>query len=136
MHRFVLEHPEWISPEMQARLDLRAGADKGRIYRVRPEGKPLRTIPNLAAMTSRELVAAMNHSNGWQRDMAQRLLMERADATAKEALTRLLDPTHPPQVRLQALATLGGLHALSPEALLISLTDPHPAVRCEALRLS
>ena len=39
MYRFVLEHPEWISPEMQARLDLRAGDDKGRIYRVVPEGR-------------------------------------------------------------------------------------------------
>lgn len=136
MYRFVLEHPEWISPEMQARLDLRAGADEGRIYRVRPEGKPLHAIPNLAAMTSPELVAAMNHVNGWQRDMAQRLLMERADPAVKTPLVKLLNVTHPPQVRLQALATLGGLKALVPETLLTALADPHPAVRCEALRQS
>jgi putative heme-binding domain-containing protein len=121
---------------MQARLDLRAGADKGRIYRVRPEGKPLRAIPNLATMTSREQVVAMNHPNGWQRDMAQRLLIERADPAAQEALVQLLSVTHPPQVRLQALATLGGLKALTPEILQIVLADPHPAVRCEALRQS
>ena len=136
MYRFVLEHPEWISPEMQARLDLRAGADKGRIYRVRPEGKPLRATPNLAAMTSRDLVAAMNHPNGWQRDAAQRVLMERGDPAAKGPLVQLLGVTHPPQVRLQALATLGGLKALAPEILLTALGDPHPAVRCEALRQS
>ncbi len=47
MYRFVLEHPEWISPEMQARLDLRAGQDRGRIYRVVPAGAPRRAIPNL-----------------------------------------------------------------------------------------
>ncbi|MEZ5301247.1 MAG: hypothetical protein R3F11_11435, partial [Verrucomicrobiales bacterium] len=35
-YRFVIEHPEWISPEMQARLDLRAGDDRGRIYRIAP----------------------------------------------------------------------------------------------------
>jgi putative heme-binding domain-containing protein len=136
MYRFVLEHPEWISPEMQARLDLRAGADKGRIYRVQPEGKPLRAIPNLGAMSPRELVAAMNSPNGWQRDLAHRLLLERADSVAKESLKQLLGVTHPPQVRLQALATLGGLRALASEILLTALGDPHPAVRCEALRQS
>ena len=35
MYRFVLEHPEWISPEMQARLDLRAGDYRVRVYLVR-----------------------------------------------------------------------------------------------------
>ncbi|MCC7374456.1 MAG: c-type cytochrome [Verrucomicrobiales bacterium] len=134
MYRFVLEHPEWISPEMLARLDLGAGRDKGRIYRVVPDGKARRPIPNLARMTTSELVAAMDHPNGWQRDMAQRLLVERADPVAAPALRRLLEPTHPPKVRLQAVATLGLLGALSPEVLGPVFDDPHPAVRCEALR--
>jgi putative membrane-bound dehydrogenase-like protein len=33
MYRLVLEHPEWITAAQQKRLDLRAGADKGRLYR-------------------------------------------------------------------------------------------------------
>ncbi|MBM3824956.1 MAG: c-type cytochrome [Verrucomicrobia bacterium] len=136
MYRFVLEHPEWISPEMQARLDLRAGEDKGRIYRVVPEGKPRRTIPNLAAKNTHDLVAAMDSVNGWQRDTAMRLLFERADAAANEPLRELLTLTHAPQVRLQALATLGLLGALTPEIVVAALADPHFAVRCEALRQS
>lgn len=136
MYRFVLEHPEWISPEMQARLDLRAGDDKGRIYRVVPEGKKRRTIPNLAAQNARDLVAAMDSVNGWQRDTAQRLLVERADPSANDFLNQLLNLTHAPQVRLQALATLGVLGALTSESLIVALADPHPAVRCEALRQS
>ncbi len=79
MYRLVIEHPEWIPKEMQARLDLRAGADKGRIYRVHPEGAMLRKIPNLARMSSVELAAALDSPNGWQRDTAQRLLLERGD---------------------------------------------------------
>lgn len=136
MYRFVLEHPEWISPEMQARLDLRAGADKGRIYRVVPEGKPRRPIPNLAVKNTRDLVAAMDSANGWQRDTVQRLLFERADLSASESLSQLLSLTHAPQVRLQALATLGMLGLLTPEMVVTALADPHPAVRCEALRQS
>jgi putative heme-binding domain-containing protein len=48
----------------------------------------------------------------------------------------LLRVTHAPQVRLQALATLGLLGTLTPEMLVPALADPHPAVRCEALRQS
>ena len=136
MYRFVIEHPEWISPEMQARLDLRAGADKGRIYRVVPEGKARRPIPNLAAKNTRDLAAALDSVNGWQRDTAQRSLVERADPLAKAALAPLLTVTHAPQVRLQTLATLGLLGTLTPETVVTALADPHPAVRCEALRQS
>src|SRR6185295_18359687 len=45
MYRLVIEHPEWIPKSIQARLDLRAGADKGPIYRVYPIGVTLRPIP-------------------------------------------------------------------------------------------
>ncbi len=147
MYRFVLEHPEWISLEMQARLDLRAGEDKGRIYRVvptprkdelheSPSGQDKRRIPNLARLNSRELVAAMDSPNGWQRDTAHRLLFERADKSVSEALKNLLTLTHAPQVRLQALAALGMLGTLTPETLMVALADPHPGVRSEALRQS
>ena len=34
MYRFVIEHPEWIPEEWQKVLDLRAGNDRGRIYRL------------------------------------------------------------------------------------------------------
>ncbi len=136
MYRFVLEHPEWISPEMQARLDVRAGADKGRLYRVVPEDWARRPIPNLARLNSRELVGAMDSGNGWQRDTAQRLLLERADPSANASLHQLLDVIHAPQVRLQALATLGQLGALTSDSMVAALADPHPAVRCEALRQS
>jgi len=136
MYRFSLEHPEWISTETLARLDVRAGDDKGRIYRVVPVGKARRPIPNLAAKSTRELVAAMDSVNGWQRDTAQRLLVERADASANGLLNHLLAVTRAPQVRLQALATLGVLGAITPESAVATLGDPHFAVRCEALRQS
>jgi len=34
MYRAVIEHPRWIPPEWQRKLDLRAGSDRGRIYRI------------------------------------------------------------------------------------------------------
>lgn len=40
MYRQVIEHPEWIPAEYQRKLDLRAGWDKGRIYRIVPDSPP------------------------------------------------------------------------------------------------
>jgi putative membrane-bound dehydrogenase-like protein len=136
MYRFVLEHPEWISPEMQARLDLRAGEDRGRIYRVVPTGAGKRAVPDLSKRRGRALVESMDSPNGWQRDMVQRLVLERRDPEAPSALKSLLGLAHAPQVRVQALATLGLLGALDRGVLERALSDPHPWVRVQALRQS
>ena len=136
MYRFILEHPEWISPEMQARVNLRAGEDRGRIYRVAPRGSVRRPIPNLTALDSTALVAALDSPNGWQRDLVQRLLSTRREPATFTGLRALLSPARRPQVRIQALSTLGLNGGLDPESLGIALTDPHAAIRCEALRQS
>ena len=136
MYRFVLEHPEWISPEMQARVNLRAGEDRGRIYRIAPRGAPRRPIPNLARLDTAELVAALDSPNGWQRDTAQQLLVARRDAASGIGLRGLLSLTHRPQVRVQALATLGLLGQLDASTVMTALADPHPAVRRQALEQS
>lgn len=134
MYRFVVEHPEWISPEMQARLDIRIGEDKGRIYRVIPVNKPKRPIPNLAQLASPALLQAMNHSSGWQRDTVMQALLEHKNPEIVEGLSTLIQPRHAPHVRIQALATLGLLQSLTKEHLIQAFGDPHAAVRIEALR--
>ncbi|MFT4549294.1 MAG: putative membrane-bound dehydrogenase-like protein [Verrucomicrobiales bacterium] len=136
-YRFVIEHPEWISPETQARLELRAGSDKGRIYRISPKARTRRPIPDFSKMSTRQVADSLDSPNGWQRDTAQRLLLE-SDINVEQIaqLEALLTLLHRPQVRVQALATLGMLEELSPASLLSSLTDPHPGVRIEALRQS
>ncbi len=135
-YRFVLEHPEWIAPETQSRLDLRAGADKGRIYRVFPTGAKLRAPPNLAKLDNTALAAALDSPNGWQRDTAQRVLTERGAKDAAPTLQGLVAKSKNPKVRVQALATLGTLAALDADAIKIALNDTHPAVRIQALRVS
>ncbi|MDB6172389.1 MAG: putative rane-bound dehydrogenase [Chthoniobacteraceae bacterium] len=136
MYRFVLEHPEWIAPETQARLDLRAGQDKGRIYRVLPEKALLKPVPNLAKLNTAQLVRAMESANGWQRDTVQRLLYERADSAAAEPLAKLASGSSLAKVRLQALATLELLHSAKTDAIVAALRDQEPEVRIQALRIS
>ena len=136
MYRMVLEHPEWITKDIQARLDLRAGEDKGRIYRVYPEGATLRKIPRLDHLDTPGLVKAMDSPNGWQRDTAQRLLAHAKDSKAKPSLAELVSKSARPKARLQALCTLDAFGPITPEVLQAALKDSHPAVREHAVRLS
>jgi len=135
-YRFVLEHPEWIAPETLSRLDVRAGADKGRIYRVVPSGAKLRATPDLDKLDNTALAAAIDSSSGWQRDVVQRLLYERNATDAVPTLRQLAASAINPKVRLQALASLVTLQAIDPETVRAALLDPHPAVRVQALRAS
>ena len=135
MYRQVIEHPEWIPKDVQAKLDLRAGHDKGRIYRVSPVGEKRRPIPRLDKLNAIELAKALDSSSGWQRDMAQQLLIERQDKSAVETLIKQFRTSSRPQCRMHSLCALDGLHALTDEHLQQALQDPHPGVRRQALRL-
>jgi putative membrane-bound dehydrogenase-like protein len=137
MYRQVIEHPTWIPEAWLARLDVRAGSDKGRIYRVYPKGKrPATAIPQLAGRSTRELVTLLGSSNGWTRDTAQQLLVEVQRADATEDLQKVVRSHDKPMARLHALGTLDGLGELKPDLLLTALDDPNPAVRRFAVRLS
>ena len=136
MYRQYIEHPEWIPDDIKRRVNLRAGEERGRIYRVYPKSAKLRPPPRLDQLSSVELAGAMDHPNGWQRDTVQRLLVMRRDPDATEPLRRLSVAASNPKVRLQALCTLDGLDGLTPELLVTGFQDAHPAVREHAVRLS
>jgi len=135
MYRAVIEHPEWIPRDWQKRLDLRAGQDKGRIYRVYQVGRKPRRIPRLDRLDTAGLAAALDSPNGWQRDTVQQILLWRADKAAIPLLEKLAVQCERPLGRLHALCTLEGLQALSAALLSRVLDDPHPGVRRHAIRL-
>jgi putative membrane-bound dehydrogenase-like protein len=135
MYRQTIEHPEWIPKDWQKKLDLRAGHDMGRIYRVYPVGGQPRAIPRLDRLDTAGLVAALDSPSGWQRDMAQQMLLWRDDRSAVGLLEKLATNSARPQARLHALCSLDGIHALAPGAIKRALDDPHPGVRRHAVRL-
>jgi putative membrane-bound dehydrogenase-like protein len=136
MYRHVIEHPEWIPKSWQEKLDLRAGHDRGRIYRVHPVGKTPRPVPRLDRLSTTELVAALDSPSGWQRDMVQMMLVWRQDNAAVAPLEKLVTGCPRPQARLHALCTLDGMDAVRDEIMLRASNDPHPGVRRHAVRLS
>ena len=135
MYRFVIEHPEWIPEDWQRKLDLRDGHDKGRIYRVFPQGKRPRTPINISRLSPRELVAALDTPNGWQRDMVHQWLHWWGDEEALGPLRQAVAKAALPQARLQALCALDGMEKLDEDTLLGAMADRHPGVRRHGVRL-
>uniref|UniRef100_A0A7C2JXC7 C-type cytochrome n=1 Tax=Schlesneria paludicola TaxID=360056 RepID=A0A7C2JXC7_9PLAN len=135
MYRLVIEHPQWIPQEWQEKLNVRAGDDKGRLWRMHPTGEKPRAVPRLDKLSTTELVAALDTTNRWQRDMAHQLLLERNDKAAVPALEKLLEQSTLPQARLQALCVLEGLDAVSTAVMARALRDDHPGVRRWAVRV-
>jgi len=135
MYRQVIEHPEWIPKAWQKKLDLRAGHQLGRIYRVYPVGAKPRAIPRLDNLDSSSLVAALDSPNGWQRDMAHILLLRKGDPKTIALLKNMVLHHARPQARLHALCVLEGLGGLTPVLLERALADAHPGVRRHAVRL-
>lgn len=109
MYRHVIEHPEWIPEAWQAKLDLYAGFNRGRIYRVFRQDHPPVPIEDLSRLDPKELVSRLNSPNGWVRDTAQRLLVEKASIANPEVVQRiddLIDQATDPRTLIQSSATL------------------------------
>jgi mono/diheme cytochrome c family protein len=110
--------------------------DLGRIYRVVNEAKPPGPKPQLAKATSEQLVESLSHPNGWWRDTAQRLFVEKNDTASVAPLKHLVDSGENPFGRLHALWTLEGIRQLDATTLKKALADAHPKVRAAAMRIS
>ncbi len=136
MYREIIEHP-WSLPEnIKKFLDLNSGNDRGRIYRIAPDGFKEPKPPHLGKASIKELVATLENPNGWHRDTASRLIYEKQDKKAVEPLRQLVRKSHFALARLHALHSLDGLGALSENDVLTGLNDSDAHVREHAVKLS
>ncbi len=121
MYRAVLEHPEWIPADMARRMQLRGGETMGRIWRVARIGQQ-----------SRRSEITLASANGWARDTAQRLAVERGgidDLGGLETMASAGDA----RIRTQALMTLGMFGGLARKEVVEKLEALWPRVRGAAL---
>ncbi len=96
--------------------DLDKGIHLGRLYRVVSDDKtPAAPLP-LSAESSRQLIDRLSHPNGWIRDTAQRLLVERGDRSVVPQLLKLVSSSTDQFARIHALWTLEGLFVSYPSA--------------------
>ena len=135
-YRKYVEHPDYVPEDLEGHFDLRAGAGRGRIYRVVPEKGEADETPDLQAAESRRLVEALSHANMWWRITAQRLLVERQDQSVVPVLREHAVSADRPESRIHALRTLDGLGGLDADLTAQALGDGDAKVREHAIRLS
>ncbi len=138
MYRGLVQHGAYMTPYLKAQTlerDLVLPVHYGRIWRVVPNDWQPSKPKKLSQASSEELVATLSHPNGWQRDQAQRLLVERNDEKAAPALQQLVRNGKTPLGRFHALWTLEGMDQLNAELLFKALHDENSLVKTTALRL-
>ncbi|MEM6843681.1 MAG: PVC-type heme-binding CxxCH protein [Bacteroidota bacterium] len=138
-YRQIIEHPEWMSEEVNQSGALYNGTDQGRIYRVVPEGKNIDKFLdnlNVGSLPSKQLVSLLENPNLWWRKTAQRLLIDRRAQEVREALETIVTTSKSAVGRLHALWTLDGLNTLSEPIIKQALTDEEAGIRENAIKLA
>ncbi|MEX0685665.1 MAG: c-type cytochrome [Balneolales bacterium] len=139
MYRGVIQHRYYLTDYLRNEIrkrDLEKPLGLGRIYRIVHESKEPDTKPQFSGKTPEELVTYLEHPNGWWRDTAQRLLVERQAVSVSPELRSLVTEGQEDYTRLQALWTLNGLHAADEEILEQAMQDSSPHVRAAAIRIA
>lgn len=120
--------------------DARALPDKvdrghGRLYRIRYQDSPRAAPFDLASESNEQLVARLSSPNVYFRDVAQRLLTQRADADANELLMKLVvDDAAPRKARLHGLWALVGQGHLPANFHQRLLKHADPGIRAWGVR--
>ncbi len=139
MYHGIIQHRFFLTSYLRAQAEDRSihkVVKNGRIWRVVPEGWKSGPKPQLSGETTAGLVRQLSHPNGWWRDTAQRLLVEKRDSSIVPALEKLAATGENPVTRLHALWTLEGMGQLSITAFEAALRDSNSKVRAAGIRLS
>ncbi|MDB5387902.1 MAG: cytochrome c [Planctomycetaceae bacterium] len=136
MYRELIEGAAFLAPQILKHMDPSAGADKGRIYRLAPDGFHFKPTPRLGDLSTIELVQLFEHPNAWHRDTASRLIYQRQDRAAIAPLKTLAEKSSSALARVMALYSLQGLSTLEPVLVVQALAAAEPKAREHALRLA
>jgi mono/diheme cytochrome c family protein len=135
----IIQHKGYITEYLRdqilsRKLDRPTG--HGRIYRVVHDTTRRDRQPALSKATPQQLVETLSHPNGWWRDTAQRLLVERGDRSIAKALADKAEKAPDWRTRVHALWTLDGLDGIEPPTVIRALEDASRDVRVSALQIA
>ena len=139
MYRGIIQHKGFITEYLRDHIvarKLEAPIRVGRIFRIVHDSTRRDAPPALAAESPARLVNRLAHPNGWWRDTAQRLLVERGDLSVAGALEKLAEGATDVRTRVHALWTLDGLGAIEPATVVKALNDTSRDVRVSGVRLA
>ena len=138
MYRGLVQHGSYVTPylrEQTLERKLVKPINRGRIWKIVPENWQPANERQVSDASPEDLVALLSHNDGWYRDIAQRLLVERADKNIYKALEQLVLNGPNYLGRFHALYALEGLNAINSDLLFHALEDSSTLVRATAVRL-
>jgi hypothetical protein len=137
MYKGIIQHLPYMTDYLREMI-LKRKLDKpihmGRIWRITAKNKQEKVRPDLEKLGLTELVSQLESPNGWTRDNAQRLLVEKGDLSVLNDLKSMI-ATGRPLGQLHALWTLEGLGVTDPTTYLEGLASEDPVVAQSALRI-
>ena len=160
MYHGIIQEAQWTprGSYLRAKIDqyqLDKITSYGRIWRLRFDGTaaipaignnparpavaaiPLDPVqPRMLNETAAQLVAHLEHPNGWWRDTAQRLLVLKHDQSVVPALQKMMLGSSNLSARFHAMWTLEGLGALDAGRVREAMKDASPRMRVQAIRAS
>ena len=137
MYRGIIQHKTYLTDYLKGEIKARGLENPtavGRIYRVvlKDKKREMVTFPKDAM----GLVNLLEHDNGWVRDKAQQLLIDKKMEEAVPKLRSLLKNSSQPLAVIHSLWTLEGLGALTPADILPLYTNKDLHIRTHAISAS
>jgi hypothetical protein len=156
IYRGIIQHRNYVTEYLRdhfVKHNLELPTAHGRIFRIVHETTRRGERPALSGATAAQLIETLAHPNGWWRDTAQRLLVERGsiprEGSARPArpapnavrpvigaLVQLAGRAKDSRTRLHALWTLDGIDAIEPATVTRALEDASREVRVSAIRIA
>ncbi|MBP6795115.1 MAG: c-type cytochrome, partial [Saprospiraceae bacterium] len=142
MYHGIIQEGKWtpVGSYLRAKIE-QYQLDKviglGRIWRLTHKDMERdKTKPRMYEESSAELVKHLEHPNGWWRDMAQQILVQRKDKTVTDALVQIVKSSNKLESKFNALWTLEGIGTLDSNLVKSVMADSNPRMRKMALWLS
>jgi len=132
LYRGVLQHKAFLTNYLIKNIKerkLEQPVNRGRIWRVVPKGA------NVKPVIVKGEPAMLENANGWVRDTAQRMMVEKPDAKTARQLEKMVSASKNPTARLHALWTLEGMGRMESSIAIAALGDGDARVRAAAIRL-
>ncbi|MEJ1238728.1 discoidin domain-containing protein [Chryseolinea sp. T2] len=142
MYHGIIQEGEWtpVGSYLRAKID-QYQLDKviglGRIWRLKHKDfERDETKPRMYDESSPELLKYLSHPNGWWRDMAQQVLVQRKDVSVAPALMSIVRTSDNLLARFHALWVLEGIGKLESPLVTDMMKDSNPRMRIQALWVS
>lgn len=138
LYHGIVQHKAYLTRYLRehiAHRELQTKPRLGRVYRIKHKSSSSNKTPSMLDEKTADLVPHLAHPNGWWRDTAQRLLIDRDDPKVVPLLNDLVSDHSKPLGQIHALWTLEGLGALNPTIIKTALQSQDPHVLEMAIRL-